>query len=66
MSGLILIAAFLWRVLHYFSLTAFEIVGFILAFSWLLLLIQNLEYLSREKILTFNLPLLNRAKSNKP
>lgn len=65
MSGLILIAAFLWRVLHYFSLTAFEIVGFILAFSWLLLLIQNLEYLSREKILTFSLPLTNRVKSNK-
>lgn len=63
MGCLILISAFLWRGLHYFSLTAFEIVGFILAFSWLLLLIQNLEYLSRKKIPTYTLKFENKVNS---
>lgn len=47
---LVLVTGWLWKIMRIFSLTAFEIIAFILALSWLLLLIQNLEYLSREPI----------------
>ncbi|BDR56065.1 DUF998 domain-containing protein [Xylocopilactobacillus apis] len=49
-GGLILFVGILWKIFRYFSLTAFEIFAFILAFSWLLLLVQNLEFLSRKEV----------------
>ncbi|BDR58135.1 hypothetical protein [Xylocopilactobacillus apicola] len=50
MGGFVLFSGVMWHIFHYFSLTAFEIIAFILSFSWILLLIQNLEYLSRKPI----------------
>lgn len=35
-------SVFLFQGIHYLSLTAFELISFVLAFSWLLLLLQNL------------------------
>lgn len=38
----LIISVYLFQGIHYFSLTAFELISFVLAFSWLLLLLQNL------------------------
>jgi len=43
--GLIL-ATILWLIVGYFSLTAFELIAFILAFTWLFLLLQQLRELA--------------------
>ena len=37
----------IFKLTDYLSLTAFELLEFGLAFSWLLLLLQNIENLSR-------------------
>lgn len=45
--GLILIVCeILFKYVGYFSLTAFELIAFFMAFSWILLLIQNIKKLS--------------------
>ncbi|MDH6603754.1 putative membrane protein [Bacilli bacterium PM5-9] len=41
----LLIAAILFQPVGYLSLTAFEIISFVLAFSWILLLLQDLQKL---------------------
>ena len=44
--GLILVAAdFLFDVVGYLSLTAFEIIGFVLVFVWVMMLLQILQEL---------------------
>lgn len=46
MAGLLVIITILFMVVRYLSLTAFEIMAFVVAFSWLLLLLQKLIQLS--------------------
>lgn len=54
--ALIIIAArILFSVVGYLSLTAFELISFFLAFSWILLLIQNLNRLSSDTEPTYYL-----------
>lgn len=46
-AGTLLVANFLFQTIGYLSLTAFEIIAFFLAFSWILLLVQNIRKLHR-------------------
>lgn len=47
--GASLIASYiLFKIAGYFSLTAFELIGFTLAFSWILLLLQQLQRLAQK------------------
>lgn len=43
--GMLVTSLVLFQGIHYFSLTVFELISFILAFSWLLLLFQQLQKL---------------------
>ncbi|WP_086350831.1 DUF998 domain-containing protein [Candidatus Enterococcus clewellii] len=46
--GLLVLTVVLFQGVHYFSLTAFELVSFLIAFVWLLLLFQYLQKLMLE------------------
>ncbi|VDG19517.1 hypothetical protein [Lactobacillus sp. CBA3605] [Lactiplantibacillus mudanjiangensis] len=46
----LVIAEILFQIVGYFSLTAFEIVAFVLAFGWLLMLLERIENLIDEGI----------------
>lgn len=53
--GLILVVTtFLFQGLHYLSLTAFELLSFLLAFSWILLLLQHLQKIAEANKQTFH------------
>ncbi|QIK69844.1 DUF998 domain-containing protein [Erysipelothrix sp. HDW6C] len=41
-GGLLIVSVYLFLGIHYLSLTAFELIAFVLAFSWLLMLLQAL------------------------
>jgi len=41
----LVVAALLFQVFGYFSLTAFEMMAFVLAFGWLLMLLDRIEAL---------------------
>lgn len=45
-AALLVVADVLFQNVGYLSLTAFELIAFILAFAWILLLFQNLQSLS--------------------
>ncbi|MBL1229180.1 AbrB/MazE/SpoVT family DNA-binding domain-containing protein [Enterococcus sp. BWB1-3] len=47
-AAVLLIANVLFKNIGYLSLTAFELIAFFLAFSWILLLLQNLQKLTRK------------------
>ncbi|MBP2098200.1 DUF998 domain-containing protein [Enterococcus rivorum] len=54
MIGLFLVAiTVLFQSVGYFSLTVFELLAFMLAFSWILLLLQNLQKIAQEVNNTF-------------
>lgn len=56
--GVILfVGSLTFQVFHYWSLTAFEIVSFILAFGWILLLFEALQLLVKEATSVFMLKL---------
>ncbi len=57
MGGVLFICNILFANIHYLSLTAFELIAFIMAFSWILLLLQNLRKLSFQHNLTFDISL---------
>lgn len=57
MGGLLFICNILFSNVHYLSLTAFELIAFIMAFGWILLLLQNLQKLSAHHELTFDVSL---------
>ncbi|WZU00160.1 hypothetical protein MGH68_11120 [Erysipelothrix sp. D19-032] len=42
LGGVLVIVCILFLGVHYFSLTTFELMAFVIAFSWLLLLMQYL------------------------
>lgn len=48
----------LFANVHYLSLTAFELIAFILAFSWIILLLQHLQKLTERDELTFAVSLM--------
>lgn len=48
MAIILVIANVLFQTIGYLSLTAFELIAFALAFSWLLLLLQNIQKLSSD------------------
>lgn len=43
LGGGLILSEFLFQGIHYLSLTAFELVSFGIAFSWIILLLQNLQ-----------------------
>lgn len=47
----------LFQGVHYLSLTAFELLSFMLAFSWIVLLLQNLQKMVQNINNTFQVPL---------
>ena len=54
-GGALVLLTLLHMLGTYITLTAFEILSFILAFLWLLMLIQNLEFLLNPPTRTYNL-----------
>ncbi|WP_314061955.1 DUF998 domain-containing protein [uncultured Vagococcus sp.] len=54
-GGVLFICNILFSNIHYLSLTAFELIAFIMAFSWILLLLQNLQKLSTQHELSFDI-----------
>lgn len=48
-AGALLVGNFLFQPVGYLSLTAFELIAFFLAFSWVLLLIQNIRKLNSKE-----------------
>lgn len=66
--GIILfIANFLFSSFHYLSLTAFELIAFILAFSWILLLVQYLQKITKDSdpVYPISLQITNHNKEEK-
>ena len=51
--GIIIFAAILFQFVHYLSLTAFEMIAFALAMSWIMLLLQNIHRLYQKDESTF-------------
>lgn len=51
----LIVATVLWLVVGYFSLTAFELIAFILAFTWLFLLIQQLREMAENANKVFDI-----------
>ncbi|CAM2853429.1 hypothetical protein [Fructilactobacillus fructivorans] len=54
---LLVLASILFQVVHYFSLTAFEITSFTLAFAWILMLFQYILNVVNKGILDFTVTL---------
>ena len=52
-GGIIIFAAILFQFVHYLSLTAFEMIAFALAMSWIMLLLQNIHRLYQKDESTF-------------
>jgi hypothetical membrane protein len=52
-GGIIVLAAILFQFVHYLSLTAFEMIAFALAMSWIMLLLQNIHRLYQKDESTF-------------
>jgi hypothetical membrane protein len=52
-AGALVVSEFLFQKFHYLSLTAFELIAFGLAFTWMILLLQNLRRLATESTQTF-------------
>lgn len=52
-GGIIIFAAILFQFVHYLSLTAFEMIAFALAMSWIMLLLQNIPRLYQKDESTF-------------
>ncbi|OLS10857.1 transcriptional regulator [Lacticaseibacillus casei] len=52
-GGIIILAAILFQFVHYLSLTAFEMIAFALAMSWIMLLLQNIHRLYQKDESTF-------------
>lgn len=46
LGGLLVLTCVLFQVVHYFSLTAFELISFLIAFTWILLLLKSLQDLT--------------------
>ena len=57
----LIISVFLFQGIHYLSLTAFELISFVLAFSWLLLLLQYLVNLVMNQGQSFMVKLVRRS-----
>lgn len=62
----LLIADSLFKRLHYLSLTAFELIAFILAFTWILLLLQHIERLTHEMEQVFEVRIVDNASQDQP
>nr|WP_283808957.1 DUF998 domain-containing protein [Vagococcus allomyrinae] len=54
LGGLLVLSCVLFQVAHYFSLTAFELISFLIAFTWILLLLKSLQNLTLTN--EFNVP----------
>lgn len=48
LGGLLVLSCVLFLGVHYLSLTAFELIAFMIAFSWILLLLQALQQLTHQ------------------
>ena len=62
MAIVLVVVTLLFKVVYYLSLTAFEIIAFVVAFSWLLLLLNKLIQLSNYGSQSFRLDIEIRDK----
>lgn len=59
--GVVLIlTSILFQSVHYLSLTAFELIAFMLAFSWILLLLKKLQTIAQEATKTYEVILQHK------
>ncbi|MGM0124367.1 hypothetical protein IGI37_001744 [Enterococcus sp. AZ194] len=56
-GAVLFVANILFQTIGYLSLTAFELIAFFLAFSWILLLIQNLQKITKSSLPTYAIKL---------
>jgi hypothetical membrane protein len=57
-AGLLVLSELLFQKFDYLSLTAFELIAFGLAFSWMILLLQNLRGLAADRTQTYTIRIL--------
>lgn len=63
-GGVMLVDYLVFKTCHYLSLTAFELIAFVLAFAWILLLLQYIENLAKDNVAIF--PVTLKFVDDKP